>query len=358
MIVLFTSNIAGGIVQFITQIVSELIDMGYEVTAFIPNEAKVSLDKKYIENVRKYKKVKSINRYDRNIRDLATEIENLNPKWVWYFDNGILSTEIGLNLNGKVHQILTMHDAGGAHPSNNNSIRKKIHRLFEYRMSKSFEKRVEKVLVLSEESKKKYINLNPDFTAKAMKMNLGAHVPNVTPRKVKEDIRMPYILFFGRIDKYKGIENLLKAYAKYAGKYKLVIAGNGKLSLSEEDLIKKEPRVTLINRYIEDCEMLWLFENSKALILPYLEATQSGIIPIAYKYSKPVVVSSVDGLTQFVVDKKTGFICKSSFEYIKAFTWLEEEDTYKKMQEACKAYYNDKLEWKNNLNRLLFELKK
>lgn len=357
MIVLFTSNIAGGVLQFVIQILNELYEMNYSVKVFIPEEADIFIDTKVKDCVVRYPKVKTINVKHSGIKILARQIMDLNPALIWYFDNGIATTEVGLNVADGYNQMLIMHDAGGSHPSNNQAFISRIRQRFEKILSNCFEKKVNNIMLLSKESVNKYNVRYPDRVGKTVLLNLGAHVPNVNPEMPNEISNMKFLLFFGRIDKYKGIARMLKAYQSYEGNLKLIIAGNGTLTEEEQVLIKEDSRVQLINRFIKDEEMIWLFQNAYAVVLPYIEATQSGVIPIAYKYAKPVIVSNVLGLTQFVIDRKTGYVCRNIEEMTDVFISIEDENLYLEMKKNCLDYYNKQLEWKTNLKILMDELK-
>ena len=353
MIVLFTSNIAGGVLQFVIQVLNILYEMGYNVKAFIPEKADVFIDEKIKDCVIRYPKVKTINLKNSKIKNLASQIMDLNPALIWYFDNGIATAEVGLNISKKYKQILIMHDAGGSHPSNKKAFVLRVHQRFEMLLSNFFERKVSNIMLLSKESVNKYNSRHPDRINKTVLLNLGAHVPNVPPQKPSDSIKSKFFLFFGRIDKYKGINNMLLAYSKYKGECNLIIAGNGVLTEDERSLIDADERVIVLNRYIKDSEMIWLFQNAIALVLPYIEATQSGIIPIAYKFGKPVIVSDVEGLTQFVTNRETGYICSCSDEYVNAFNNLACIDTTKVMGDNCKNYYNKNLDWTKNIRSFL-----
>lgn len=117
------------------------------------------------------------------------------------------------------------------------------------------------------------------------------------------------ILFFGRIEPYKGIDLLLDAFSKVAQQlphWKLVIAGNGDLSAYESAL--RHPQIEVINKYIPDEEVAVLMKRSSIVILPYLEATQSGVIPIAYTFARPVIATCVGSLKEMVIHGQTGLI--------------------------------------------------
>jgi len=87
------------------------------------------------------------------------------------------------------------------------------------------------------------------------------------------------ILFFGRIEEYKGLDNLLniiQLFNKNRLNYNFIIAGKGKIENMEKFLTFKN--VTIINRFIEDEEIKNLFRKATFTILPYNSATQSGVI--------------------------------------------------------------------------------
>ena len=360
MIILFTSNIKGGILQFTIQILKELKEMNYEVLAFIPQNSKYSVDEKYSKYIVHYKKCKTLNIYSEKLNIIEKRIIDLNPHLIWYCDNSILCSEMiyRLSKNNSIKQLLTMHDAGTSHLTNNNSLRDRIHKAIEKKFSEKSFKKCDNIVILSQESKMKYLNKYMDFSSKVIVMPLGAHVPDVYEIKPSEiDYNEKYFLFFGRIDKYKGILNMLKTYEKCKTSNKLIIAGNGDFSKEELLYIKNNKKIIVINRYIEDSEMIYLFKNSLGVILPYIEATQSGIIPIAYKYSKPVIISNIAGLKQFVVQNETGFICLKDEDYMEAIKQLDKIDIRAKMGTNCLNYYNKNLEWKPNIVKILNELK-
>lgn len=103
--------------------------------------------------------------------------------------------------------------------------------------------------------------------------------------------------FFGRISKYKGIEILIQSYKlalQQIPQLKLLIAGSGKLDC----VIPKE--VELYNRWIDDKEVANLLADIDIVILPYIDASQSGVIPLAFSLGKPVIATNVGGLSEQV----------------------------------------------------------
>jgi len=118
------------------------------------------------------------------------------------------------------------------------------------------------------------------------------------------------ILFFGRINRYKGIDHLLKAFGKIVAKYPntgLVIAGKGELNTS---ISGSTGNVSIINRFISNNELTVLIRESDFVVCPYIDATQSGVIMTAFAFKKPVIATDVGGLKEFVDDGITGLLVK------------------------------------------------
>lgn len=118
-----------------------------------------------------------------------------------------------------------------------------------------------------------------------------------------------YILFFGRIDEYKGVDVLIDAYLKSeASRYgiKLVVAGRGNLHHDEAQLPNN---IILINEYITNENLANLISYSKFIVLPYRTATQSGCVMSAFAFNKPIIATNVGDLPNVVLDGVTGLIC-------------------------------------------------
>ena len=121
------------------------------------------------------------------------------------------------------------------------------------------------------------------------------------------------LLFYGFVRPYKGLGVLLDAMSLLKGKdIQLTVAGE--FWEDKEKTLQKildlglEQQVEVCPRYHTDEETAELFARADAVVLPYLSATGSGVVPIAYHYNKPVVVTRVGGLPDVVRDGETGFI--------------------------------------------------
>lgn len=360
MILLFSSNVDGGILQFEVQLLAEMHKFGIASCCFIPEGGKVTIPPNIAGKVLFYKKFKTLNASSKRIRHLANRILSVEPDIVWYVDSAILSTQLCCYLKGKVVQYLTIHDPAGIHPTNHISAKDRVKRFFEYSMEQRGMREASKIFLLSPESYKMYIKKKPCYRNKTDVFILGAHVPCEVGRMPKEckAIRKPYFLFFGRIDKYKGILTMLRTYQLLDGsRLPLVIAGKGSFTDKEWALLKRTKGIVLLNRYIEDGEMVWLFEHAAATILPYIEASQSGVIPISYKFGVPVITSDVRGLTQFVDEQKSGFVCKKEADYLYAMKQVQNNEVWKMMGEKAKEYYISNMDWHSSLDKLMHKIK-
>jgi glycosyltransferase involved in cell wall biosynthesis len=135
----------------------------------------------------------------------------------------------------------------------------------------------------------------------------------VNPKLTEENLHTDYVLFFGRIAPYKGLELLVKASRivkkKMGHEFILLIAGEGDISLLKNHMSDDDNAyIRILNKRVPYQEIPHLFKGAKFLILPYVDASQSGVIPLAYTFSKPVIVSNVGSLSEYVEHGKTGLI--------------------------------------------------
>ena len=119
-----------------------------------------------------------------------------------------------------------------------------------------------------------------------------------------------YILFFGGISSYKGLEHLFPSMVQvheYYPDIKLVVAGKGKYHFDISEY-KKLPYFVFMNRFIEDKDLSALIRDSEFVVAPYKDATQSGVVMSAFALNKPCIVTKVGGLPEMVKDKEMGIV--------------------------------------------------
>ena len=168
-----------------------------------------------------------------------------------------------------------------------------------------------------------------------------------------------YLLFFGFIRKYKGLDLLIDAFADKSHRdkrLKLIIAGE----FYEDDApyreqVKKynlENEIVFFDRFINDNEVAAFFCSADLIVQPYRSATQSGVTQIAYHFEKPMLVTDVGGLREIVPDKKCGYVVepdpKAISEAISDYYLNARKDSFIKSVIAEKAKYS----WKQMVTSL------
>jgi glycosyltransferase involved in cell wall biosynthesis len=129
-----------------------------------------------------------------------------------------------------------------------------------------------------------------------------------------------YVLFFGNIAPWKGVDTLIEAAKivknKIGQNFNLVIAGRPYQGLEGiqffENIDNEDNKfINIINKFITSSEIPSLVSKSSFLVLPYnsvFQYSSSGVIPLSYTFAKPVIVSNVPSLAEYVEHGKTGLI--------------------------------------------------
>lgn len=151
----------------------------------------------------------------------------------------------------------------------------------------------------------------------------GSFAPLFKKYKKETIFKENKILFFGRLEKYKGIEYFINAGLKLKGSFKFVIAGPGKLQRSLLNIIEKNQNVfEFHNKYLKEEEVAYLFQKAKICVLPYIQATQSSIPLLAAFFGVSVVATKTGGFIEdvpringiLVEPKNTESLVKGIFE--------------------------------------------
>ena len=122
------------------------------------------------------------------------------------------------------------------------------------------------------------------------------------------------VLFFGFIRDYKGLRYLIESLPLVRAKLDVHLLIAGEVwgdSKPYHELISQlglTASVTFIEKYIPNEEVARYFAASDLVVIPYVSATQSGIVQLAYGFGKPVVVSRVGGLPEVVEEGVTGYL--------------------------------------------------
>lgn len=126
-----------------------------------------------------------------------------------------------------------------------------------------------------------------------------------------------YLLFFGFIRDYKGLDLLLEAMSDpriHEQGIRLIVAGE--YYANEEkykqiiNRLQVRSRLELFTHFIPDSEIGHYFNACDCVVQPYKTATQSGVTQIAYHFEKPMIVTNVGGLPEIVPHGEVGLVCE------------------------------------------------
>lgn len=160
----------------------------------------------------------------------------------------------------------------------------------------------DEVILRSANGLKNAIQRFPSYKEKMCKVDLWYSFPAYCPPKGKT------VLFFGRLNRYKGIDYLLELI-KRTPDIQYVIAGKADDSVNDAlNALKEMSNVKLDEGVIPYSKMHDYFYNAVCTILPYQTATQSGVILDAYKHSRPAVAFDVGALGEQIDDGITGYL--------------------------------------------------
>ncbi len=214
----------------------------------------------------------------------------------------------------------------------------------------SMSKSVENDLALFDKLKPRDFNPHPLFD------NFGEiYTKEKAKRLLNLDPQFNYILFFGIIRDYKGLDLLLEAFSKMDYKQqnlKLLVAGeyysNEEKYQAQIKELQLEEDVIVVNSFIKDSEVGQYFCASDIIAQPYKNATQSGVTQIAYHFEIPILVTNVGGLPEMVPHNKVGYVTSQSTDEIaEALTSFysdnKEEEFKTNLKEEKKKYLWDKL---------------
>lgn len=192
-------------------------------------------------------------------------------------------------------------------------------------LTKMVYKNVDFFIVHSEEDLRNLRTLIPNAKAKQThhptyeyfktgnKIDLHLH----SKEELNLNLKNKTILFFGFVREYKGLNYLIEAMPKVLEKQKVDLLVVGEFWEDKENYIDQvkqlgiENYVHIIDRYVPNEEVNLYFSVADVVVLPYISATQSGIIQIAYGFDKPVITTNVGGLSDVVKNGKTGYIVPS-----------------------------------------------
>lgn len=245
--------------------------------------------------------------------------------------------------------VLTLHDPF-PHSSKNN-------REFEFCRRLAF-KWIPRIILLNDAQTEKFCNTYQFPKERLFISRLGKYdCINYLSNKMKDAEMCPsalqgqkYILFFGLIAPYKGLEYLLQAFDEVHQKYpdvKLLVAGSGKLYF-DESLYKDKEHVVVINRYVPLMQLAGLLKNALFAVCPYKDATQSGVVQTAFSMGTPMVASDVGNFADALGQGKFGLTvppCDANALALAMMDLLEHPEKLETLRNNITAEWQDQNSW-------------
>ena len=177
-----------------------------------------------------------------------------------------------------------------------------------------------------------------------------------------------YMLFFGVVRAYKGLDWLLEAFADErlrAYLLKLIVAGefydDEAPYLEQMKSLGLQDKIIIVNQFVPDDQVKDYFNACDIVVQPYKSATQSGVTQVAYHFEKPMLVTNVGGLDEIVPNGKVGYAVDPNHQSIadalvdffsnhrmsdfeahiveekKKYSWARMTETIRSVHDACKS---------------------
>ena len=194
------------------------------------------------------------------------------------------------------------------------------HRLGDRLLTNYFMQRIDGLIAMSQSVLKDgnsfRKNLPQGFCPHPIFDNYGEKLSfEVAKQKLKLDLNTRYLLFFGFIRDYKGLDLLIRAFAdERLRKFPVKLLVAGEYYSSPEPYLKLikeynlENLIELRTDFIPDDEVNLYFSAADMVVQPYKSATQSGVTQIGYHFNKPMLVTNVGGLSEIIPDGKIGYV--------------------------------------------------
>lgn len=357
--VLYLGKSGGGCVythEMIRQLLFQGIKIQLILSSFIENKRdfeKLSQENLSLIYIPTYKSTKDFVLKSLGIfkfLKLGRWINSFSPEWIYIPMLSLWGRMILPFVNKKIKIVTTIHDVS-MHLGEKNTI---IDRFNDYIIKHSH-----KIITLSERFipliMEKY-NFRKEQICWIRHGNYNYYRPD---NFYKKNSITKKILFFGRIHEYKGISVLLDAMSIVKEKDSdivLSIVGNGIISNNDNDKIKKLGSCCNVeNKYVPNEEIYKYFEDVDFVIVPYIEASQSGVVMLAYAFGKPVIATNIGGLPEQIFED-TGIIIQPNDRIALANSILKMYENPSKIFEMGKVaeLKNETLfSWKASANLLL-----
>lgn len=236
-------------------------------------------------------------------------------------------------------------------------------RFFDSILTRFYVNQQDAFIVLSEKVKQDVLKFKPDAKVLALFHPLydhfGVKVDKYIAREkygISSDKKV--LLFFGLIREYKGLDVLLHALAELDDSYVLIIAGEcyGGFDKYQGIIDRKrlKNKIVHLDCFVPDSEIQYLFSATDVCVLPYKNATQSGVTAVALHFDLPIVATNVGALDEYIKDDFTGKLVppNNSFELAQALKKVTNPNVLESMTSEIKEFKKN-LSWEKFSDELI-----
>lgn len=283
-------------------------------------------------------------------KKIASLIREFRPDWLYLPMGSLLNPGIFLFLKN-IKKIYTLHDPN-LHAGEESAFIENI-RKFEIKNSRK--------LIILNNFYKNLVSEKYHFPVGKISVIPHSGFFSESQPVYHTDFRYK-ILFLGRIEKYKGIELLLESFSAVLTKIpnlKLVIAGNGDMKPYEAKLkLIPEDNIEIHNKWLTDGQIEEFIKECDFVVLPYTDASQSGVIPLAFGNGRTVLATDVGALSE-QVPEDFGYLAQANPDSV-ASKILEIYDlnpqNLAEKNEAARVFAEKNLTWESAAKKLMTQL--
>lgn len=351
--------------QFNERLAQEFGSNDFDITIFtftlqypsflFPGKSQFS-DKEKPEGLKIARKINTINPF--NWIKVGRELKRLKPdivliRYMMPFMSPSMGTIARIAKKNKITKIIGLIDNAIPHEK----------RLGDNLLSNYFFKPIDKFLYMSDKVKNDLatfgVETNTAFCPHPLFDFYGEKIPKkYAAKNLNIALEPSYLLFFGIIRNYKGLDLLLNAFNHEYFKdnnIKLLVAGEFYSDYEKyETLIKElqlEKQVIVHNRFIPDAEVSSYFSLSDLLVLPYKSATQSGVTQVGFFYDIPMLVTNVGGLGE-LIDKSIGYIVEPNSKEIQTALIDFYQNKRQQVMSSSVSIKKEDFSWKRMVNTI------
>lgn len=249
----------------------------------------------------------------------------------------------------RVPLVLTVHD-----PQPHLGVGDKFMRYYAPReeLVKKVRRKADWIITHAQDVKEQLLRVQPELSPERISVVLHGPIDYML-RWVRPEYREREgtVLLFGVIRGQKGLGVLMDAWpmvTRSCPNARLVVAGAGPDLPNHRDRIVSDATCELMDWRVSTQDASRLFAEASVVVLPYLEATQSGPLSIAVAFHKPVVASRIGGLPEMVDDGESGLIVppgdpKALAEAL--IRLLQDKDLRGQMSEGAQRLAESRISW-------------